>query len=354
MNRLAAFLVRRPVFVLVLALVALVGLAFGLSKIDFRTSEDTLVSPSTQVYRDNLRYQGEFGGETMLVLFSGDPVGLFSGQNIAELQRLESELRATDGVVSVVGPYTAVRYAADQLAAAPGLLTDAIARADDPAAAQARVASEAGRLGAAGDQSLSNPEFVRFLIFSGDGAVRPSQLSAFPDKGHSLIVVRLAGNASIKESARLAQAVKDVVARYHFTDQQLLATGTPVLLGEINSYLQGGMLMLGLVAILVMVVVLALAFRVRLRLLPLAVMALGTAAALGAAGYIGIPLSLVTISGLPIFIGLGVDFAIQMHNRYVEQTGEGDAPDRAANVAVTRMAPPLLVAMTAGAVGFLA
>ena len=62
--------------------------------------------------------------------------------------------------------------------------------------------------------------------------------------------------------------MKDVVAGYHFTDQRLLATGTPVLLGEINSYLQGGMLTLGLIALLVMVVVLAFAFRVRLRLLP--------------------------------------------------------------------------------------
>ena len=354
MNRLAAFLVRRPVFVLALSLIALVGLALGLSKIEFRTSQDTLVSPSTQVFKDNVRYEDEFGGETMLVLFSGDPVGLFSDENIVALQDLEAELRATDGVATVVGPYTAVRYAADQLAAAPRLLTDAIARAEDPAAAQARVATEAERLTAAGEQSLSNPDFVRFLIFTGDEAVRPAQLNAFPDRDHSLIVVRLNGNASIDESARAAQAVKDVVARYHFADQQLLATGTPVLLGEINSYLQGGMLTLGLIALLVMVVVLALAFRVRLRLLPLAVVALGTAAALGAAGYVGVPLSLVTISGLPIFIGLGVDFAIQMHNRYVEQRGEGDTPDLAANIAVARMAPPLLVAMAAGAFGFLA
>ena len=55
----------------------------------------------------------------MLVLFSGDPVGLFSGQNIGALQDLEAQLRTTNGVATVVGPYTAVRYAADQLAAAP-------------------------------------------------------------------------------------------------------------------------------------------------------------------------------------------------------------------------------------------
>ena len=175
MNRLAAFLGRRPLVVLVVSLVALVGIGLGLSKVEFRTSQDTLVSPSTQVFKDNVRYQDEFGGETMLVLFTGDPVGLFSNENMVALRGLEAELRATQGVATVVGPYTAVAYAADQLAAAPGLLTNAIARADDPAAAQARVAAEAQRLAAAGEQSLSNPAFVRFLIFTGNGAVRPAQ-----------------------------------------------------------------------------------------------------------------------------------------------------------------------------------
>jgi hydrophobe/amphiphile efflux-3 (HAE3) family protein len=69
---------------------------------------------------------------------------------------------------------------------------------------------------------------------------------------------------------------------------------------------------------------------------------------------VGIDLSLVTISGLPIFVGLGVDFAIQMHNRYVEQRAAGDAPDEAARVALTRMGTPLFVAMLAGAFGFIA
>ena len=36
-------------------------------------------------------------------------------------------------------------------------------------------------------------------------------------------------------------------------------------------------------------------------------------------GIIGIDLSLVTISGLPILIGVGIDFAIQVHNRVEEE-----------------------------------
>lgn len=353
-NRVARVLVRRPILVLVTVVLVTAALSVGLSRLQFRTDQDTLVNSSSQVFKDNVIYQQKFAGESMLALISGDPIDLFSAQNVGQLERMEIELRATPGVATVVGPFTSVKYAADQLAVAPELLANAGARAQDPAAYSERTATEMTRLGAAGDQSLTNPEFVRFLLFGPDGNIREAQKLAFPDPQHALVVVQITGNASIDEQARVAHAVKDVVAKYQFAGHEILATGTPVLLDEINSYLQGGMASLGLIAVLVMLVILWLAFRVRWRLLPLAVMGVGTAAALGAAVLAGIDLSLVTISGLPIFIGLGVDFAIQVHNRYVEQRTEGDSPEEAARVALTRMARPLIVAMIAGGFGFIA
>jgi hypothetical protein len=353
-DRLSRVIVRRPVLVLVSALLVAAALSTGLARLAFSTDQDTLVSSSSQVFKDNVRYQQQFGGETMLVLISGDPIDLFSNKNIGSLQQLESDLRATPGVATVVGPYASMQYADDQLTVAPDLLTRATQRADDPAAFQARVGTELQRLGNAGEQSLSNAAFVRFLLFGPDGRIRESQKAAFPDPQHALIVAQMTGNTSIDEQARVSRAVKDVVARYNFDGHTILATGTPVLLGEINSYLQGGMAILGLIALVVMVIVLWLAFPVRWRLLSLGVMLVGTAAALGTAAYMGIDLTLVTISGLPIFIGLGVDFAIQMHNRYAEQRAEGDSPEASARVALTRMATPLTVAMVAGAFGFLA
>jgi hydrophobe/amphiphile efflux-3 (HAE3) family protein len=61
---------------------------------------------------------------------------------------------------------------------------------------------------------------------------------------------------------------------------------------------------------------------------------------------------MVTISGLPILIGLGVDFAIQLHSRYEEEAArrDGDPLERT----VRRLGPALGVAMVAAVVGFLA
>ena len=53
-------------------------------------------------------------------------------------------------------------------------------------------------------------------------------------------------------------------------------------------------------------------------------------------GLIGLELSLVTISGLPILIGLGIDFAIQIHNRVEEEVVlDKDEHPIAAGAAVT-------------------
>ncbi len=68
-----------------------------------------------------------------------------------------------------------------------------------------------------------------------------------------------------------------------------------------------------------MMVILLVFFQVRWRLLPLAVVLIGVVWAFGMAGWIGIPLSIVTIAGLPVMLGVGIDYAIQMHARIEEE-----------------------------------
>ena len=59
-------------------------------------------------------------------------------------------------------------------------------------------------------------------------------------------------------------------------------------------------------------------------------------------GLVGIDLSLVTISGLPILIGLGIDFAIQIHNRVEEEVVLDRDPHPIAET-LANLAPPLIV-----------
>ena len=127
-----------------------------------------------------------------------------------------------------------------------------------------------------------------------------------------------------------------------FPNASVVATGAPILLKDINDYLRGGMLLLGGVAVAIMVVILLVLFDVRWRLLPLAVILIGVIWAFGLAGYLGIPLTIVTIAGLPVMLGVGIDYAIQMHAR-VEEEVVLDRAEHPIQETARNLGPALLV-----------
>jgi hydrophobe/amphiphile efflux-3 (HAE3) family protein len=79
----------------------------------------------------------------------------------------------------------------------------------------------------------------------------------------------------------------------------------------------------------------------------------GCVAAFGIMGFAGIPLTMVTISGLPILMGLGVDFAIQVHSRLEEETFATDSAELGMERTLRRLGPALGIAALAACIGFI-
>ncbi len=357
--------------------------AVGLTQLRFSTSQDTMISSTSKVYRDNVRYQRGFGGEVMVVIYQGDVRRLFTPANRATLTRLEAALERTGRFHSIVGPDTSLVYAAREEQLAGPLSLGALARDQDAAEAsarkqavtagldaaqqdaaaqrartqladafKARTASDATRLAAVGAASLDNPRFVEFLLFDEHGAIRAPELGAFPDPQHALMVLTLDGNMSIDEQGVAAGDVARQVRAMPVDGLTTTVTGSAALLKEVNDRMRSDMATTGVLALAVMAVILLLVFRARWRLLVLPLVVLGIVWAFGTLGFLGIPLTMVTISGLPILIGLGVDFAIQVHSRYEEETAVVDHSPLAR--ALAGLGPALSVAMVAAVVGFLA
>src|SRR5207344_1397780 len=69
---------------------------------------------------------------------------------------------------------------------------------------------------------------------------------------------------------------------------------------------------------------------------------IGIVWAFGLAGYLGIPLTIVTIAGLPVLLGIGIDYAIQMHAR-VEEEVILDRADHPIQETARGLGPALLV-----------
>lgn len=336
--RLAVELGKRAGLVAVVGLLVTFVLGLGLTKLEFATGQDSYLNEDDVVYQDNVRYQELFGGQAMLVLFTADEgndiVGMMDPANQAEMERIAEELRSqTDLIQSVVTPTTALEWS-DALIASPDgnpassvagkALLAAVERDPSEEGKAARTADSLAtleRLGAIPPEArtLENPEYVDFLLYDNQGEIRRSLLPVFPDDTHAQMVVRLVGNASIDEEGAGSDLVAELVAGATFEGLTPTVTGAPVLLDDINDYLKSGMLQLGGIAVVIMMIILLVLFDVRWRLLPLGVVLIGVTWAFGLAGYLGIPLSLVTIAGLPVMLGVGIDYAIQMHARVEEE-----------------------------------
>jgi hydrophobe/amphiphile efflux-3 (HAE3) family protein len=325
-------------------LVALVGLlvtlvlGYGATRLTFATGQDSYLNQDEKVAVDNVAYQGEFGGDAMLVLITAKPGktinDIATPANLAEIRRAAEELRAqTDRVEAVLDPAVALQWTNNIILGKNGDPTTApaaqallYASQNDPspagkAARQQNLLANLTRLNALppGQRSMDNADWVKFLLRDTDGSVRKSLRPIFPDERHAQMVVRLAGNGTLEQGGAGSDLAKKVASSMKLENAEITVTGVPTLLKDINDYLRGGMLMLGGIALAIMAIILVLLFNVRWRLLPLAVIVVGVIWAFGAAGWIGIPLSVTTIAGLPVMLGVGIDYAIQMHARVEEE-----------------------------------
>ncbi|HEY7626934.1 MAG TPA: MMPL family transporter, partial [Ilumatobacteraceae bacterium] len=379
-NKAGRLLSRRTVATLSVVAVVTVGLGFGLTRLDFATGQDSYIDPSSKVAENNKNYQNLFGGESMVVLFTMDEgksiVDLFTPANIEKFQAVEQELLndPSETVQGVVSPLTLLQWTQDLIT--KNVALQIIARtmerepnADLVALRQKDFAITNARQAAAGAQDMNNPDWIKFLEFGNDNfeldaagklivpsddklIVRHALRAFIPNNTHAILAGILVGNASLDQLATGSDVVQKAVSNKTFENATVTITGTPTFLTDINDYLQGGMLLLGAIAVVVMLVILLVAFKVRWRLLPLLGMLVGVVWGFGAFGFTGTKLSLVTIAGLPILIGLGIEFAIQIQNR-IEEERSVERSRTPFEETLRHMGPPLLAATIAAVIAFL-
>jgi len=134
----------------------------------------------------------------------------------------------------------------------------------------------------------------------------------------------------------------------------ITVSGNPAFSKEMGEAMGTEMGMLILAAMLLMVLAVTFLFsHVRYRLLPVGIVAVGLIMTFGFMGLFGIPVSMTVVGAFPVLIGIGIDYAIQFHARFDEESRHGTIPE-AVWATVTQMGPSILVAMTATALGFIA
>lgn len=370
-SRLAVGLGKRAGLVSVVGLIVTLVLGFGITKLEFATGTDSYLNADEPIYQESVRYQERFGGEaslTVITMEAGRTADelVSNPANRAEIERVSAAIRRVPGVRGVIDPVVALELSHNLLTRSP----DAPAQARDAATAnlltsiaseslaqatqqstgadlEARTADTATTTSrvldiAEADRQLGNRDWTRFLLFDNQAEVRLAQRPVFPDSRHAMIVTRFDGNLKVDPATAATNTTYRLLKGLQLEHASVETTGAPRLLVEINDYLRGGMLQLGGIALGIMVLILLLFFDVRWRLLPLLVIVIGVIWAFGVAGYVGIPLTLVTVAGLPVMLGIGIDYAIQMHAR-VEEEAVIDRSEHPIQETARNLCPALLV-----------
>lgn len=108
MNRILTWITKHPIYVILFTVLTLVILLMGVLNISLSTGNSTMVKEDTQTYSDNLDYENEFGGESIILHL--EPEGdLLNLEVIELLDAIENDLSSLTGVFSYQGPATIVK-----------------------------------------------------------------------------------------------------------------------------------------------------------------------------------------------------------------------------------------------------
>jgi predicted RND superfamily exporter protein len=412
-SAMAGSCARKPLLVLVIAVVLGLGGAALALRLHPSAAIDTFVGRSTTSYKATQGFYRSFGEEPVDVMIKGNLQDLLESSDIDRLVGLEGclsgnvpaaglvheggpggpcgQLDKLGTVKVVIGPGTFVNEAAEQIgkelstqSARAETQAKQAARAIERAAlAQDRSAAEARKLGAEASKltlqqyaqelelvgttygltevpELNSPSFVSRLVFDNTAELpgTPKQRFAylFPSREAALISVRMRAGLDESQRAHTIALIRRAVAmpQWHMQHgERYLITGEPVIVAELTSSITNSIELLLLAVLLVMAVTLSLVFRGRPRLLPLAIAMLAIALTFGALSAVGASLTVAQVAVLPVLVGLAVDYAIQFQSRVQEARAEGAPIEEAVRHAAAVAGPTIAAAAAAGGAALL-
>jgi hydrophobe/amphiphile efflux-3 (HAE3) family protein len=289
----------------------------GAQLIEMASGTETFVSKGTQLYKDyDHLFKKNFETDSIVVMVQGNDVATEDIMKAAD--RLEQQMLLVPGVQSITSPATLIKQINYKVS---------------------------GR-----SKIPDSDREVQELLNS-----QPSLFeSLIPDKTHMMIVIKVAGSATDQQKEDILNILDTSITEATFPPGYgLIVTGSPSLRIDINNEVSQSMGLLLGVASLLMVFVLLLVFRhVRWGLLPLPIVLLGVLFTFGFMGYVGVPMTMVSMAAFPILIGLGIDYAIQFHNRMEEEIRAGNSPEKALIRTVKHTGPAVLIALAMTALGF--
>ena len=312
------FIKNYPYLVIIMAIVLMALAILYASHIYMATGTETLVSKNSQAYKDIDYYNKNFQPTTFLIMITSDDV--LNPDVLKAMDDLGAQIMTNPKIANVTGLNTYVRQGAET---AYGY--DDIPRSESD---------------------------IENLI-----GMAPANMTAFlvPDPHHTIMTVTLGGDVSTKEEPSiLADVQSDVQFAKMPPGTTAIVTGSTAMMLEVQAEMMKSMVIMLGTAVVLMIIALWFTFgHARWRLLPLPIVLVGIIYTGGIMGAASIPLTMVSMAVFPILIGLGVEYAIQFHNRMMEELGSGKSPGDAVIATLRHIGPPVFYSMMTASLGFL-
>jgi hydrophobe/amphiphile efflux-3 (HAE3) family protein len=182
----------------------------------------------------------------------------------------------------------------------------------------------------------------------------PAVSAMMPDKKHTMLSIDLP--VSLKE-AQLKEIYAETSGQVKMAefppDVGVTVTGEPALMQSITEEMAKSNGPILALAGLLMIIALMISFNhVKWSLLPIPIVFLGVTWTFGAMGFLKIPFTMVSMSAFPVLIGIGIDYAIQFHNRIDEEFHKSGSPRQAVVETVGNVSKPVMIALVITAMGF--
>ncbi|MBN2109755.1 MAG: RND family transporter [Methanosarcinaceae archaeon] len=314
-QKLGVFIEDNSIPIVIIALLFMIISFQGASLIEMASGTDTFVDKDSKLYQDfDHLYMDLFSTGSVVVMVEGNDVT--QAEVLQAMDRLQRSAQNIPGVLEVRSASSVIKEANYRMTGRSGIPDD--------------------------EKVLDN------IIMSGvPGAL-------MPDETHAVVSVVFAGSASEDMQEDILRETGRSVEMAGFpADYNVIVTGQPAFSIAMNEEMMSSMGLLLMLSIVLMVLVLYLVFRhVRWRLLPLPIVLLGIIFTFGAMGYLDIPMTMVSMAAFPVLIGLGIDYAIQFHNRIEEELAKGDSPEEAVVDTIKHTGPAVLIALIITALGF--
>ncbi|WMW22469.1 RND family transporter [Methanolobus mangrovi] len=314
-EKLGVFIEDNTIPILLITFLLVIISFQGAQYIGMASGTDTFVDKNSQLYQnyDHL-YQNLFGTESIVIMIEGTDVT--NPELLKAMDRAYESTVNIPGVIQVNSPSSIIKDANYEMTGRSEIPDD----------------------GEVIDEIISSSVPAYYL----------------PDETHAIMSVVVEATTSDDTKEEILRETRTSVEMADFPgDYNVIVTGDPAFMVEMNEAMNSSMGTLLMISILLMVVVLYLVFKhVRWRLLPLPIVILGIIFTFGAMGYLDIPMTMVSMSAFPVLIGLGIDYAIQFHNRIEEELEHGTSDEQAVINTIKHTGPAVLIALIITALGF--